>query len=177
MADETGKEEQAPESGSGGERPASDASPTAETDGTSGGGRSRKRSAVAAVIGAAAAGTTAVAANRVLKGRAAKAETSSPGGQASGGNAGSAPAGGGEPSLVSRAARRASKKGEPLVEALIETGWDAVKTTVTPAAERAAGVAGRFAATEAPEFVRETLLPPFIEAFEQARAGEGERPS
>ena len=134
------------------------------------GGRGFKRPAVATVVAAAAAGTTAFAANRVLKGRAGKGDTGE-------GDSGSSSEGTGareaESSRVSRAARKASKRGDPLVQALIETGWDAVKTTVAPAAERAAGAAGRFAATDAPEFVRETLLPPFIKAYEETRAQGG----
>ena len=156
-----------------GERP-SKVGAAARDDGAAAGERSRKGPAVAAIIAAAAVGTTAVAANRVLKGRAGNVET--PGG---GTAAGPDSTSGGEvePSLLSRAARNASRRGEPLVQALVETGWDAVKTSVAPAAERMAGPAGRFAATDATEFVRETLLPPFIEAYEQARTQETERPS
>jgi hypothetical protein len=142
----------------------------ADEDGGADGGRGFKRPAVATVVAAAAAGTTAFAANRVLKGRAGKGDTGEGGSGSSSEGTGARE---GESSRVSRAARKASKKGDPLVQALIETGWDAVKTTVAPAAERAAGAAGRFAATDAPEFVRETLLPPFIKAYEETRAQGG----
>lgn len=146
---------------------AREARPGVDADGREAAGRSRRRPAAAAVIAAAAAGTTAVAANRVLKARGGRVEA----GETAGGGAGAAESG---QSLVSRAAQTASRRGEPIVQALVQTGWDAVKTNIAPVAERAAGAAGSFAATEAPEFVRETLLPPFVKAYEEARRKQGE---
>ncbi len=160
-------DENAAETAASGE-PASEARSGTEKDGSSAERRSRKGPVLAAAVAAAAAGTTAVAANRALKSKvagreAARDQEASPGSE-------SPPEA--ESSLVSRAARKASKTSEPLVQALVETGWDTVKTSVTPTLERAAGAAGRFAATDAPEFLRETLLPPFVEAYEEARRPE-----
>lgn len=52
--------------------------------------------------------------------------------------------------------------------ALLQTVWDSASDTLLPHAEDAAEAAGRWVAENAPDVVRERLLPRFIEAFSEA---------
>jgi hypothetical protein len=111
------------------------------------------RRAVKAGALAAAAGTTVAAAAKVLGSRSAD---TGEGDEEKSGGAGS--------SRSSRI-RGAAKRGEPLVSA----GWDAAKGSVLPLVENGARAAGRFVAERSPDVVRDNILPPFIEAFTEAR--------
>jgi hypothetical protein len=80
---------------------------------------------------------------------------------------------------VTAAARRAlrssgegSGKRGTVVDALV-AAWDAAEEHVLPHAENAMESIGRFLATDAPEVIRERLVPRLVEAFEDARADEG----
>jgi hypothetical protein len=115
------------------------------------------RRAVKAGALAAAAGTTVAAAAKVLGSRT--------GGDTDEG--GEDEPGGAKASRSSRV-RGAAKRGEPLVTA----GWDAAKGSVLPLLENGARAAGRFVAERSPDVVRDNILPPFIEAFMEAR-GKG----
>ena len=52
--------------------------------------------------------------------------------------------------------------------ALLQTVWDSASDTLLPHAEDAAEAAGKWVAANAPDVVRERLLPRFIEAFTDA---------
>jgi hypothetical protein len=52
--------------------------------------------------------------------------------------------------------------------ALLQTVWDSASDTLLPHAEDAAEAAGRWVAENAPDVIRERLLPRFIEAFTDA---------
>jgi hypothetical protein len=54
---------------------------------------------------------------------------------------------------------------------LASGGWDAARDALLPAAEDAAGAAGAFVAENAPEIVRDRIVPRFIESFNDARGG------
>ena len=115
------------------------------------------RRAVKAGALAAAAGTTVAAAAKVLGSRTG-ADTGE----------GDEEKSGGAGSTRSSRIRGAAKRGEPLVSA----GWDAAKGSVLPLVENGARAAGRFVAERSPDVVRDNILPPFIEAFTEAR-GKG----
>ena len=48
-------------------------------------------------------------------------------------------------------------------------GWDAARDALIPIAEDAADAAGTYLAKNGPDFVKETIIPRFIEAFEKAK--------
>jgi hypothetical protein len=52
--------------------------------------------------------------------------------------------------------------------ALLQTVWDSASDTLLPHAEDAAEAAGKWVAENAPDVIRERLLPRFIEAFTDA---------
>ena len=51
---------------------------------------------------------------------------------------------------------------------MLQTVWDSASDTLLPHAEDAAEAAGRWVAENAPDVIRERLLPRFIEAFNDA---------
>ena len=59
-----------------------------------------------------------------------------------------------------------------------KAAWQAARQHLLPAAEEAAQALGRYLATDAPELVRDVLVPRLVRSFEEARssAGEPERP-
>ena len=69
-------------------------------------------------------------------------------------------------SRVRGAMQKASKRGEPALSA----GWQAAEETLEPLARTGARRAGRFVGERSPEFVRDTLMPPFIKGFNEARS-------
>lgn len=84
-------------------------------------------------------------------------------------------------SAVTVAARRAFAGGSgpegsgsraTLVAALI-AAWEAAQEHVVPAAEDAMEAIGRYLATDAPDVLRDRLVPRLVEAFELAREDEG----
>ena len=52
--------------------------------------------------------------------------------------------------------------------ALLDTVWDSASDAVVPMAEEAADAAGKWLAENAPDIVRERIIPRFIEAFNEA---------
>lgn len=50
-------------------------------------------------------------------------------------------------------------------------GWEAARDAILPAAEDAAAAAGTFVAENAPDVVRDRIVPRFIESFNDARGG------
>jgi hypothetical protein len=59
-----------------------------------------------------------------------------------------------------------------IVAALL-SAWEAAQEHVLPPAEDAMEAIGRFLATDAPEVLRDRLVPRLVEAFEDAREDEG----
>jgi hypothetical protein len=57
--------------------------------------------------------------------------------------------------------------------AVLESAWDAAKEHILPHAEDAMETIGRYLAEDAPEIVRERLVPRLVDGFESARADEG----
>jgi hypothetical protein len=72
-------------------------------------------------------------------------------------------------SRVRGAMEKASKRGEPALTA----GWRAAEETLEPLARTGARRAGRYVGERSPDFVRETLVPPFIKGFNEARNERG----
>ena len=121
---------------------------TEETNGSNGSGDTRKMVARAAAV-AAATGATALAARKVLdRGNSGDKEQS--GNQKSSGKKG----GGADASLVTTMA---------------STAWDSARDTVLPMIEDAAENAGSYVAQNAPDIVREAVVPRFIRGFEKAQ--------
>jgi hypothetical protein len=58
------------------------------------------------------------------------------------------------------------------VAALI-AAWEAAQEHVLPPAEEAMEAIGRYLATDAPDVLRDRLVPRLVEAFEDAREDEG----
>jgi hypothetical protein len=50
-------------------------------------------------------------------------------------------------------------------------GWEAARDALLPAAEDAAAAAGTFVGENAPDVVRDRIVPRFIESFNEARGG------
>jgi len=63
-----------------------------------------------------------------------------------------------------------SEKGDmgSMLSSALSGGWDAARDALVPAAEDAAGAAGEWLAENAPDFVRERIVPRFIESFNDA---------
>jgi hypothetical protein len=105
------------------------------------------KAAVRAAAIAAATGATAYAAKRALNARD----------QSQSGNREKKPGG---------------EQEESLVATMLASGWDAAKDSLLPFAEDAAATAGEYVARNGPELLRDTLVPRFIRAFEQARSSD-----
>jgi hypothetical protein len=56
--------------------------------------------------------------------------------------------------------------------AIASGGWDAARDALVPAAEDAAAAMGTFVGQNAPELVRDRIVPRFIESFNEARGGD-----
>src|SRR5438105_12840983 len=64
-----------------------------------------------------------------------------------------------------------SSSGGSFLTSIASGGWDAARDALVPLAEDAAGAAGTYLAKNGPEFVRETIVPRFIKAFNEAQEG------
>jgi hypothetical protein len=100
---------------------------------------------------AAAAGTAAFAASKAMTSRGKKSDDS--GSSEDGGSRG----------------RSGRVSAEQLVSAIGSARWDVLRDLVTPVAENGARSAGAFVAKEGPEFLSESLVPKFIEGFNEAQ--------
>ena len=99
---------------------------------------------------AAAAGTAAFAASKAMTSRGKKSDDS--GSSEDGGARG----------------RGGRVSAEQLVSAIGSARWDVLRDLVIPIAENGARSAGAFVAKEGPEFLSESLVPKFIEGFNEA---------
>src|SRR5215210_5461871 len=126
---------------------------TGETtaDPTGNGGSSTISRGVKTALVATAVGTAVAAAARARSGSSSGAGGDSEDSGSDGG--GSSTAG------VRERFERASKRGEPFVAAV----WDAARDSLEPLTKNGARQAGRFVAGQSPEFVRQTIIPPFVE--------------
>ena len=66
-----------------------------------------------------------------------------------------------------------SRKGDvsSMLNSALSGGWEAARDALVPAAEDAAGAAGKYLAENGPDFVRERIVPRFIESFNEASGG------
>jgi len=66
-----------------------------------------------------------------------------------------------------------SQKGDmgSMLSSALSGGWDAARDALLPAAEDAAGAAGKWLAENAPDVVRDEIVPRFIESFNEASGG------
>jgi hypothetical protein len=112
------------------------------------GGVGGKGTAVKAAAAAAATSVAAVAAKKALSHRGgSNGQTRNGGSRAGLGDAGS------------------------VLSSVLSSGWEAARDALVPAAEDAAGAAGDYLAKNGPDFVRERIVPRFIESFNKAQAG------
>jgi hypothetical protein len=109
-----------------------------------GGGASTAVKAAAAV---AATGVAALGAKKALSHRGDSNGGSSNGSSGSGSDVGS------------------------MLNSALAGGWEAARDAIVPLAEDAAGAAGEYLATNGPDFVREKVVPRFIESFNEANSG------
>lgn len=107
-------------------------------------GASNGMKAAAAV---AATGVAALGAKKMLSNRGSSNGQSSNGGSSSGGDVGS------------------------MLNSALSGGWEAARDALLPLAEDAAGAAGEYLAKNSPDFVRENVVPRFIESFNEANSG------
>jgi hypothetical protein len=106
--------------------------------------------AAKAAAAAAATGVAALAAKKALSSR--------------GGSNGQASNGG-------SAADKATE-GPSMLNSVLSGSWEAARDALMPAAEDAAGAAGEYVAQNGPDFLRDRIVPRFIESFNEAR-GDG----
>jgi hypothetical protein len=52
----------------------------------------------------------------------------------------------------------------------VHAAWQAAREHLLPAAEEAAGALGRYLATDAPEILRDVLVPHVVDGYERGRA-------
>jgi len=71
-----------------------------------------------------------------------------------------------------RSAGDKATEGPSMLNSVLSGGWEAARDALMPAAEDAAGAAGEYVAQNGPEFLRDRIVPRFIESFNEAR-GEG----
>lgn len=111
---------------------------------TQGGGSGLK----AAVAAAAAAGAAAMIARKALSGDgSSNGQRSQNGGK-----------------------DRSGQQGGGMFGSIASGGFDAARDALGPAAEDAAAAVGKFVAENAPEIVRDRIVPRFIESFNEARS-------
>jgi len=69
---------------------------------------------------------------------------------------------------MSRSKKSKPKSGDSLIANAASSAWDSAQDIVMPIAEDAVAAAGKYLAENAPDVVRERLVPRFIEAFNEA---------
>jgi hypothetical protein len=103
--------------------------------------------AVKAAAAAAATGVAALAAKKALSSRGGS------NGQSSNGSS----------------AGDKEDEGPSMLNSVLSGGWEAARDALMPAAEDAAGAAGEYVAQNGPDFLRDRIVPRFIESFNEAR--------
>lgn len=125
-----------------------------QPNGGSGHGRGGMSTAAKAAAAAAATGAATVAVRKVLSRDHSESNGSSNGSSEQGQQTKSPRAG-----------------GSSLFASVASGGWDAARDALMPIAEDAAEAAGKYLATSGPEFVRDRIVPRFIESFNDAKDG------
>jgi hypothetical protein len=130
----------------------------AEDEQTEQNGSSPARTALVAAAAAAATGAAAIAARKALS-------------HDDQDDSGDDDDGGGE-SMVSKLKPSGKSKGKrdtsSVLASAASSAWDSAQGVILPIAEDAMAAAGKYLAEEAPDIVRERLVPRFIEAFNDA---------
>jgi hypothetical protein len=119
-----------------------------EQEQSSGNGSDARKTAFRAAAIAAASGATAIAARKAFSGSQSQQENASK--QQNGGG------------------------GDSLVSGMVGSGLNAARDSLLPFAEQAANAAGEYLASNGPDFVRETIVPAFIEGFQGAQQSSGD---
>ena len=114
---------------------------------SSGNGSEGRKTALRAAAIAAASGATAIAARKAFSGSHQQQEDSS---------------------------SKQNGGGDSLVGGMLGSGWHAARDSIVPFAEDAANAAGEYLAKSGPDFVRETIVPAFIEGFQSAQQSSGD---
>ena len=146
---------------------------TQSSNGADVNGSSALRTAAKAGALAAAAGTTVYVTRRILHSEQGAQESSA----------------GAGPAKTAKGAVEESKAGgssrfDAFYATLNSQGLDAAANMLVPLAENAAHAAGAYAAERSPDFLADTILPKFVDGFNEARAksrsesgqNQGERP-
>jgi hypothetical protein len=149
-ATEAGTEEKEQD---GGRSPATQASNGAGSNG------SPLRTAAKAGALAAAAGTTVYVTRRILRSEPGAQEGSENAARAQSRQAGS----------ETRTAGNGGSRFDAFVSTLNNQGLDAAANMLVPVAESAAHAAGAYAAEKSPDFLADTILPKFVDGFNEAR--------
>ena len=107
-----------------------------------------RKTALRAAAIAAASGATAIAARKAFSSGQSGSSGQSNGGKSNGGGMSS---------------------GDSLFGGMLGSGWNAARDSLVPFAEQAANAAGEYLGSSGPDFVRETIVPAFIEGFQGAQ--------
>jgi len=142
-----------------------------QSQGANGGG-DEDASGVRRVVttGAAAGAVAAAVGAAVMAGRRALASREGSEGEESGGSSTGAQTS--TPDVTGKAREvvdQARKRGESISPTVKAAGLEIMKQNLIPLAETAAATAGSFAATSAPDFVRDRIVPKFIDSFNKER--------
>jgi hypothetical protein len=113
---------------------------------SAGDGSDVRKTALRAAAIAAASGATAIAARKAFSGSQSQENASK---QQNGG-------------------------GDSLMGGMVGSGLNAARDSLLPFAEQAANAAGEYLASNGPDFVRETIVPAFIEGFQGAQQSSGD---
>jgi hypothetical protein len=130
-----------------------DSNPTTQEQGSAqeqGNGSDARKTALRAAAIAAASGATAIAAKKAFS-----SGQSGSSGRPNGQNGG-------------------SSSGDSLFGGMLGSGWSAARDSLVPFAEQAANAAGEYLGSSGPDFVRETIVPAFIEGFQGAQGSSGD---
>ena len=122
-------------------------SSTQQQEQSSGNGSEGRKTALRAAAIAAASGATAIAAKRAFSGSQQSEER--------------------------RSTRQSNGSGDSLMGGVLGSGWHAAKDSLVPFAEDAATAAGEYLGRSGPDFVRETIVPAFIEGFQSGQKSSG----
>ena len=123
---------------------------TEQTDGSNGSGDSTRKTVARAAAVAAATGATALAARKVLAGNAVN--------KAEGGERKPGPTKGGMGGADTS-----------LITTMAGSAWDSARDVVVPMIEDASENAGTYVAQNAPDIVRDSVIPRFIRGFQKGQ--------
>lgn len=122
---------------------------------SAGDGSDVRKAALRAAAIAAASGATAIAARKAFSSSQSQQENTSKSKQQNGGGIGGI-------------------GGDSLVGGMVGSGLNAARDSLLPFAEQAANAAGEYLASNGPDFVRDTIVPAFIEGFQGAQKSSGD---